>query len=158
MSGISNEIFRQIETVENRYDQSTAEAFRWDERCHLLNKIFNLCLLLYTSLILLSLLSTWVLNWSLISNVRAVQKSGEMVVRKLDPRQFIRLASETAPKINVNTNVSETWNVWELHWNNFNVKYFKNISGSRLEHQFCRDCKETGTNSRYRGACFNFFS
>ena len=50
--------------MENRYDQSTAEAFR------------------------------------------AVQKSGEMVVRKLDPRQFIRLASETAPKINVNTNVS----------------------------------------------------
>lgn len=64
VSGISNEIFRQIETVENRYDQSTAEAFR------------------------------------------AVQKSGEMVVRKLDPRQFIRLASDTAPKINVNTNVS----------------------------------------------------
>ena len=64
VSGISNEIFRQIETVENRYDQSTAEAFR------------------------------------------AVQKSGEMVVRKLDPRQFIRLASETANKINVNTNVS----------------------------------------------------
>ena len=64
VSGISNEIFRQIETVENRYDQSTAEAFR------------------------------------------SVQKSGEMVVRKLDPRQFIRLASETAPKINVNTNVS----------------------------------------------------
>merc|ERR1719192_2545162 len=62
VSGISNEIFRQIETVENRYDQSTAEAFR------------------------------------------AVQKSGEMVVRKLDPRQFIRLASEAAPKINVNTN------------------------------------------------------
>ena len=50
--------------MENRYDQSTAEAFR------------------------------------------AVQKSGEMVVRKLDPRQFIRLASEAAPKINVNTNVS----------------------------------------------------
>ena len=50
--------------MENRYDQSTAEAFR------------------------------------------AVQKSGEMVVRKLDSRQFIRLASETAPKINVNTNVS----------------------------------------------------
>ena len=64
MSGISNEIFRQIETVENRYDQSTAEAFR------------------------------------------TVQKSGEMVVRRLDSRQFIRLASETANKINVNTNVS----------------------------------------------------
>ena len=27
-------------------------------------------------------------------------------MRKLDPRQFIRLASEAAPKINVNTNVS----------------------------------------------------
>ena len=64
VSGISNEIFRQIETVENRYDQSTAEAFR------------------------------------------TVQKSGEMVVRRLDSRQFIRLASETANKINVNTNVS----------------------------------------------------
>ena len=38
---------------------------------------------------------------------RAVQKSGEMVVRKLDPSQFIRLASETAPKINVNPNVSK---------------------------------------------------
>ena len=37
---------------------------------------------------------------------RAVQKSGEMVVRTLDPRQFIRLASETAPKINIDTNVS----------------------------------------------------
>ena len=66
MSGISNEIFRQIETVENRYDQSTAEAFR------------------------------------------TVQKSGEMVVRRLDSRQFIRLASETANKINVNTNVSSS--------------------------------------------------
>ena len=50
--------------MENRYDQSTAEAFR------------------------------------------TVQKSGEMVVRRLDSRQFIRLASETANKINVNTNVS----------------------------------------------------
>ena len=69
MSGISNEIFRQIETVENRYDQSTAEAFR------------------------------------------TVQKSGEMVVRRLDSRQFIRLASETANKINVNTNVSSQKNV-----------------------------------------------
>ena len=64
MSGISNEIFRQIETVENRYDQTTAEAFK------------------------------------------AVQKSGEMVVRKLEASQFIRLASETAANINVNTNVS----------------------------------------------------
>ena len=53
-----------METVQNRYDSSTAAAFR------------------------------------------AVQKSGEMVVRTLDPRQFIRLASETAPKINIDTNVS----------------------------------------------------
>ena len=36
-----------------------------------------------------------------------VQKSGEMVVRTLDPRQFIRLASETVPKINIDSNVSE---------------------------------------------------
>ena len=63
-TGISEEVFRQIETVQNRYDSSTAAAFR------------------------------------------AVQKSGEMVVRTLDPRQFIRLASETAPKINIDTNVS----------------------------------------------------
>ena len=63
-TGISEEVFRQIETVQNRYDSSTAEAFR------------------------------------------AVQKSGEMVVRTLDPRQFIRLASETAQKINIDTNVS----------------------------------------------------
>ena len=35
-----------------------------------------------------------------------VQKSGEMVVRTLDPRQFIRLASETVPKINIDSNVS----------------------------------------------------
>ncbi len=61
--GISEEVFRQLETVQNRYDSSTAAAFR------------------------------------------AVQKSGEMVVRTLDPRQFIRLASETAPKINIDTNV-----------------------------------------------------
>lgn len=61
-SGISEEVFRQLETVQNRYDSSTAAAFR------------------------------------------AVQKSGEMVVRTLDPRQFIRLASETAPKINIDTN------------------------------------------------------
>ena len=70
-TGISEEVFRQIETVQNRYDSSTAAAFR------------------------------------------AVQKSGEMVVRTLDPRQFIRLASETAPKINIDTNVSQgvlhTW-------------------------------------------------
>ena len=65
-TGISEEVFRQIETVQNRYDSSTAAAFR------------------------------------------AVQKSGEMVVRTLDPRQFIRLASETAPKINIDTNVSLT--------------------------------------------------
>ena len=58
-------MFRQIETVQNRYDSSTAEAFR------------------------------------------VVQKSGEMVVRTLDPRQFIRLASETVPKINIDSNVSE---------------------------------------------------
>ena len=70
VSGISNEIFRQIETVENRYDQSTAEAFR------------------------------------------TVQKSGEMVVRRLDSRQFIRLASETANKINVNTNVRSQMKYW----------------------------------------------
>lgn len=63
-SGISEEVFRQLETVQNRYDSSTAAAFR------------------------------------------AVQKSGEMVVRTLDPRQFIRLASEAAPKINIDTNVS----------------------------------------------------
>ena len=63
-TGISEEVFRQIETVQNRYDSSTAEAFR------------------------------------------VVQKSGEMVVRTLDPRQFIRLASETAQKINIDTNVS----------------------------------------------------
>ena len=63
-SGISEEVFRQLETVQNRYDSTTAAAFR------------------------------------------AVQKSGEMVVRTLDPRQFIRLASETAPKINIDTNVS----------------------------------------------------
>ncbi len=63
-SGISEEVFRQLETVQNRYDSSTAAAFR------------------------------------------AVQRSGEMVVRQLDPRQFIRLASETAPKINIDTNVS----------------------------------------------------
>ena len=63
-SGISDEVFRQLETVQNRYDSTTAEAFR------------------------------------------IVQKSGEMVVRTLDPRQFIRLASETAPKINIDTNVS----------------------------------------------------
>ena len=63
-TGISEEVFRQIETVQNRYDSSTAAAFR------------------------------------------AVQKSGEMVVRTLDPRQFIRLASETVPKINIDTNVS----------------------------------------------------
>ncbi|TRY75245.1 hypothetical protein TCAL_01671 [Tigriopus californicus] len=61
-SGISEEVFRQLETVQNRYDSTTAEAFRM------------------------------------------VQKSGEMVVRTLDPRQFIRLASETAPKINIDTN------------------------------------------------------
>ncbi|CAB4069131.1 SYDE [Lepeophtheirus salmonis] len=61
-TGISQEVFRQLETVQNRYDSSTAAAFR------------------------------------------AVQKSGEMVVRTLDPRQFIRLASETAPKINIDTN------------------------------------------------------
>lgn len=66
-TGISEEVFRQIETVQNRYDSSTAAAFR------------------------------------------AVQKSGEMVVRTLDPRQFIRLASETAPKINIDTNVSSTF-------------------------------------------------
>ena len=63
-TGISEEVFRQIETVQNRYDSSTAEAFR------------------------------------------VVQKSGEMVVRTLDPRQFIRLASETVPKINIDSNVS----------------------------------------------------
>jgi hypothetical protein len=66
-TGISEEVFRQIETVQNRYDSSTAAAFR------------------------------------------AVQKSGEMVVRTLDPRQFIRLASETAPKINIDTNVSPSF-------------------------------------------------
>ena len=65
-TGISEEVFRQIETVQNRYDSSTAEAFR------------------------------------------VVQKSGEMVVRTLDPRQFIRLASETVPKINIDSNVSTT--------------------------------------------------
>ena len=70
-SGISEEIFRQLETVQNRYDSSTAAAFR------------------------------------------AVQKSGEMVVRTLDPRQFIRLASETAPKINIDTNVSDKENTLE---------------------------------------------
>ena len=64
-TGISEEVFRQIETVQNRYDSSTAEAFR------------------------------------------VVQKSGEMVVRTLDPRQFIRLASETVPKINIDSNVSK---------------------------------------------------
>ncbi len=63
-SGISEEVFRQLETVQNRYDSSTAEAFR------------------------------------------TFQKTGEMVVRTLDPRQFIRLASETAAKINIDTNVS----------------------------------------------------
>ena len=31
-----------------------------------------------------------------------------MVVRTLDPRQFIRLASETAPKINIDTNVNKS--------------------------------------------------
>ena len=67
-SGISDEVFRQLETVQNRYDSTTAEAFRM------------------------------------------VQKSGEMVVRTLDPRQFIRLASETAPKINIDTNVSKVEN------------------------------------------------
>ena len=56
---------KEIETVQNRYDSSTAEAFR------------------------------------------VVQKSGEMVVRTLDPRQFIRLASETVPKINIDSNVSK---------------------------------------------------
>ena len=65
-TGISEEVFRQIETVQNRYDSSTAEAFR------------------------------------------VVQKSGEMVVRTLAPRQFIRLASETVPKINIDSNVSTT--------------------------------------------------
>ena len=30
-----------------------------------------------------------------------------MVVRTLDPRQFIRLASETVPKINIDSNVSK---------------------------------------------------
>ena len=69
-TGISEEVFRQIETVQNRYDSSTAAAFR------------------------------------------AVQKSGEMVVRTLDPRQFIRLASETAPKINIDTNVSFSNTEW----------------------------------------------
>ena len=69
-TGISEEVFRQIETVQNRYDSSTAEAFR------------------------------------------VVQKSGEMVVRTLDPRQFIRLASETVPKINIDSNVSTTIEVF----------------------------------------------
>ena len=72
-TGISEEVFRQIETVQNRYDSSTAAAFR------------------------------------------AVQKSGEMVVRTLDPRQFIRLASETAPKINIDTNVSPFFKIYNLH-------------------------------------------
>jgi hypothetical protein len=62
-SSISEEVFRQLETVQNRYDSTTAAAFR------------------------------------------AFQKTGEMVVRSLDPRQFIRLASETAAKINIDTNV-----------------------------------------------------
>lgn len=56
-------MFRQLETVQNRYDSKTAAAFS------------------------------------------RVQKSGEMNVRLLDPREFIWLANETAPKINIDTNV-----------------------------------------------------
>ena len=44
-------------------------------------------------------------NQSLIKTWSATDRNAQ-VVRKLDPRQFIRLASEAAPKINVNTNVS----------------------------------------------------
>ena len=61
-SGISEEVFRQLETVQNRYDSTTAAAFR------------------------------------------EFQKTGNMIVRTLDPRQFMRLANETAAKINVDTN------------------------------------------------------
>ena len=58
---------------------------------------------------------------------RAVQKSGEMVVRTLDPRQFIRLASETAPKINIDTNVSPFFLIYNLRTlfpSCFSVKLF----------------------------------
>ena len=61
-SGISEEVFRQLETVQNRYDSTTAAAFR------------------------------------------EFQKTGNMIVRTLDPRQFMRLANETAAKIHVDTN------------------------------------------------------
>ena len=44
-------------------------------------------------------------NQSLVKKWSATDRNAQ-VVRKLDPRQFIRLASEAAPKINVNTNVS----------------------------------------------------
>ena len=63
-SGISEDVFRQLETVQNRYDSTTAAAFR------------------------------------------EFQKTGNMIVRTLDPRQFMRLANETAAKINIDTNVS----------------------------------------------------
>ena len=90
-TGISEEVFRQIETVQNRYDSSTAAAFR------------------------------------------AVQKSGEMVVRTLDPRQFIRLASETAPKINIDTNVSPFfYNLWFL--SAFSILFFCEIVYSKNQH------------------------
>ena len=48
------------------------------------------------------------------------------VVRKLDPRQFIRLASEAAPKINVNTNVS--WGEEEIH------VYYIYVGGSMVHY------------------------
>ena len=90
-TGISEEVFRQIETVQNRYDSSTAAAFR------------------------------------------AVQKSGEMVVRTLDPRQFIRLASETAPKINIDTNVSPFFlNLYFAHA--FSILFFRETVYSGNQH------------------------